>query len=91
MADNAEYVTTNLASSWRLVKSFEVRQDDHEFLAAAVDGDLSVTKEQALDALKCLPEAKRKALRLEVAAKLSVERSAFLQQRYGDYGQAAEG
>lgn len=91
LADHADYVSTNLASSWRLVKSFEVREEDHELLAGAVDGNLSVTREQALDALRCMPEAKRQALRLAVEAKLSTERRAFLQRRYGDYGQAAEG
>jgi hypothetical protein len=91
LADYADYMSTNLASAWRLVKSFESREGDHELLTAAVDGDLSVTRERALDALKCMPEAKRKALRTAVEAKLSAERSIFLQQRYGDYGQAAEG
>lgn len=91
LADYGDYMSTNLASAWRLVKSFENREGDHELLTAAVDGDLSITRERALDALKCMPEAKRKALRIEVEAKLSAERSAFLQERYGDYGQAAEG
>lgn len=91
LADNADYVSTNLASAWRLVKSFEAREEDHELLKAAAGGDLSVTREEALDALKCMPEAKRKALRVAVEAKLAAERHAFLQQRYGDYGQAAQG
>jgi hypothetical protein len=38
-----------------------------------------------------LPEAKRRALRTAVKAKLATERATFAQQRYGDYGQAAEG
>jgi hypothetical protein len=91
LADYREYMSTNLASSWRLLKSFESREEDHELLTAAVDGNLSATREQALDVLKGLPEAKRKALRTAAKAKLSAERSAFLQQRYGDYGQASEG
>lgn len=91
LADYADYVTTNLASAWRLVKSFESREEDHEMLAAAVDGNLSATREQAVDALKRMPEAKRQALRTAIAARLSAERYAFFQQRYGDYGQAAEG
>lgn len=92
LADHAEYVSTNLAGAWRLVLSFERKEEDHELLAAAVDGDLrSFTREQALNVLKRLPEAKRRALRTTVKAELAAERSAFVQQRYGDYGQAAEG
>jgi len=91
LADYEEYVSANLASSWRLVKSFEGREEDHEILTAAVDGNLDLTREQAVDALKRMPEAKRKALQITVRAKLAAERRAFLQQRYGDYGQAAEG
>lgn len=91
LADYGDYVSTNLASAWRLVKSFEIREEDHEVLAAATGGDLSVTREQAVDSLKRMPEAKRQALRVGVKAKLSAERLSFVQQRYGDYGQAAEG
>lgn len=91
LADYGDYLSTNLASSWRLVKSFEGREEDHELLTEAVNGNLSVTREQALDALKCMPEARRQALRTVVKAKLSADRSAYLQQRYGDYGHAAEG
>jgi hypothetical protein len=91
LADNADYVSANLASAWRLVTSFERREADNELLAAAVDGNRSVTREQALDALKCMPEAKRQALRTLIKAKLSVERAVFLQQRYGEHGHAAEG
>lgn len=91
LADYGDYLSTNLASAWRLVKSFETREEDHELLTAAVDGDLSVTREQAVNALKRLPEAKRKALRMLVEAAVAVERIAFLQQRYGDSGHAAEG
>jgi len=91
LADYGDYVSVNLASAWRLVKSFENREEDQELLIAAVDGNQSVTREQALDALKAMPEAKRKALRTAVTANLATERGAFLRQRYGDYGQAAEG
>ena len=91
LADYADYVGTNLASAWRLVKSFESREEDHELLAEAVGGDLSITREKALDALKAMPETKRKALRMAVEATLAARRIVFLQQRYGDYGQAAEG
>lgn len=91
LADYRDYLSTNLASAWRLVTSFETREEDNELLTEAADGNLAVTREQALDALKRLPDAKRKALRTTARAKLSAERSTFLQQRYGDYGQAAEG
>lgn len=91
LADNRDYVSANLASAWRLVTSFEKREEDHELLTGAVDGNLEVTREQAVDALKRMPEAKRQALRMTIRAKLSAERSIFLQQRYGDYSQAAEG
>lgn len=91
LGDYADYVSSNLASSWRLIKSFEVRQEDHEILVAAVGGDLNATREQAVDALKRMSESKRNALRTLILAKLAVDRLAFLQQRYGDYGQAAEG
>lgn len=91
LADYGDYMSTNLASAWRLVKSFESREEDHELLTAAVDGDLTITRERALDALKRMPEAKRKALRMAVEVKLSADRSTFLQKRYGDYGHAAEG
>lgn len=91
LADYGDYVSTNLASAWRLVKSFEGREEDHELLAEAVGGNLGATREQALDALKGMPEAKRLALRTAVEAKLSARRLAFLQRRYGDYGQAADG
>ena len=50
-----------------------------------------ITREQAVDALKRMPEAKRKALRAEVKAKLAAERRAFAERRYGGFGQAAEG
>ena len=91
LADNADYVSSNLASAWRLVTSFERREADNELLTAAVDGNRNVTREQALDALKCMPEAKRQALRTLIKAKLSLERAIFLQQRYGEHAQAAEG
>lgn len=91
LADYGDYVRTNLASAWRLVKSFETREEDHELLVAAVGGDTAATREQAVDALKRLPEGKRQALRATVATMLSAERQVFMQQRYGDYGQAAEG
>lgn len=91
LSDYGDYVTTNLASAWRLVKSFEVREEDHQLLAAAVDGNLEATREQAVDALKRMPEARRKALRASIAARLAAERREFMQQRYGDFGQAAEG
>jgi hypothetical protein len=91
LADYSDYVSTNLAGAWRLVTSFERREGDHAFLTAAVGGDLSVTREQAVAAVARTPEAKRKALRLLVEAALAVERIAFLQQRYGDYGHASEG
>lgn len=91
LADHAGYLSTNLASSWRLLRSFEVREEDHELLVSAVNGNLTVTREQAVDALRRLPEAKRKALGLEVKAKLSAERRAFAENRYGAGGQAAEG
>lgn len=91
LADYRDYVSTNLASAWRLVKSFEMREEDHELLAAAVGGNQSVTREQALDVLKSMPEGKRQALRMAAKAKLSAERKTFLLQRYGEYGQAAEG
>src|SRR5215472_2763286 len=82
LADYADYVSTNLASSWRLVKSFEVREEDNGLLTAAVSGNLNATREQAVDALKRMPEAKRKALRAAVRAKLHVERRAFIDRRY---------
>jgi hypothetical protein len=91
LADYGDYVSINLASAWRLVKSFESREEDQELLTLAVDGKVSVTREQALDALRRMPEAKRQSLSMAAKAKLSAERSAFLQQRYGEYGQAAEG
>lgn len=91
LADHADYVSTYLASFWRGVKSFERKEEDHEVLVAAVEGDLSVTREQAVDALKSLPEGKRKMLRLQVKAKLSAERRASAERRYSDYGHAAEG
>jgi len=91
LADYADYVSVNLASSWRLLKSFEVREEDHGLLAAAADGNLSATREQAIDALKRMPEAKRKALRAGIKAKLAAERRAFTERRYGTDGQAAEG
>lgn len=91
LADYGDYVRTNLASSWRLVKSFEVREEDHELLAEAAGGNLGMTREQAVDALKRMPEAKRQMLQMTVRAKLLAERRDFMQQRYGDYGQAAEG
>lgn len=91
LADYADYVSVNIASSWRLLKSFEVREENHEVLVAATGGTLSATREQAVDALKRMPEAKRKALRSEVRAKLSAERQAFTERRYGTGSQAAEG
>jgi hypothetical protein len=91
LADYGDYVCTNLASAWRLVNSFERREEDHGVLIGAAGGDLNLTREQAVDALKRLPDAKRQALRTLVKAKLSVERLTFLQQRYGGNGQAAEG
>lgn len=91
LADYDEYVRTNLASSWRLVKSFEIRQENNEVLAAAAGGNLSLTREQAVDVLKRMPEARRKALRATVRAKLAADRRAAFAERYGDYGQAAEG
>lgn len=91
LADYGDYVHTNLSSAWRLVKSFETREEDHELLLAAVDWNHDATREQAVDALKRMPEAKRKALRASIAARLSAERREFMHQRYGDFGQAAEG
>lgn len=91
LSDYADYVSANLASSWRLLKSFEDREENHEVLVAAAGGNLSATREQAVDALKRMPEAKRKALRAEVRAKLAAGRRAFSERRYGDFGQAAEG
>lgn len=91
LADYADYIDVNLASSWRLLKSFEVREEDHALLVAAAGGNLALTREQAVDALKRMPEGKRKALRMEVRAKLSAERRAFTERRYGADGQAAEG
>ena len=91
LADDADDVSTHLASSWRLVKTFERREEDNMLLTAAAGGDLSATREQAVDALKRMPEAKRKALRAEVKAKLGAERRAFAERRYGALGQAAEG
>lgn len=91
LADYGDYLSANLGSSWRLLKSFESREEDHEVLVTAAGGNLSVTREQAVDALKRMPEAKRKALRMEVRAKLSAERRAFTERRYGADGQAAEG
>jgi hypothetical protein len=91
LADYGDYVSTNLASAWRLVTSFENREVDHGILIIAAGGNLDLTREQAIDALKRLPDAKRQVLRTTVKAKLSAERLAFLQQRYGGNGQAAEG
>lgn len=91
LADYWDDLSERLASSRRLVKGFEVREEDHEVLLAAVDGNLSATREQAIDALKRMPEAKRKALRAATRSKLLAQREALFQQRYGDYGQAAEG
>lgn len=89
LGDYADYLSTNLASSWRMLKSFEVREEDHELLVAAMDGNLGVTREQAVDALRCLSEAKRKVLRAEVKTKLSVERRAFAERRYAAAAEAA--
>ena len=91
LADHEDYVSVNLASAWRLVKSFETREEDNQLLKAAAGGDRSATREQAVDALKRMPEAKRKALRAEVKAKLAAERRAFAERRYGGFGPAAEG
>lgn len=91
LADYGDYVSTNLASAWRLVTSFESREEDHELLVAAVGGDLRVTREQAIDALKRLPEARRQKLRVAVKAKLTTERISFVHERYREHGQAAEG
>ena len=91
LADHEDYISTNLASSWRLLSSFERREEDHELLVAAVDGERNLTREQAVDALKEMPSARRQMLRTSVKAKLAAERQAFLQHRYGTYGQAAEG
>lgn len=91
LADDADYVSTHLASSWRLVKTFERREEDNMLLTAAAGGNSGATREQAVDALKRMPEAKRKALRAEVKAKLAAERRAFAERRYGGFGQAAEG
>jgi hypothetical protein len=91
LADYDSYVSANLASAWRLVSSFESKEEDHEILVAAVGASLSATREQAVDSLKRMPEAKRQALRMTVKEELSRERHSFVQQRYGDYGQAAEG
>lgn len=86
-----EYVSTYKDSSRRLVKSFERREEDNEVLIEAAGGNLAVTREQAVDALKRMPEARRKALRARVLAKLAAERAAYLRENYGDFGQAAEG
>ncbi|MGH6656554.1 MAG: hypothetical protein ACRDVE_15285 [Actinocrinis sp.] len=91
LATYGDYVTVNLASSRRLVKSFEVREEDHEVLKAAAGGKVSVTREQALDALKRLPEGKRRMLRMQIRARLATERIEAFERRYDAYGQAAEG
>ena len=92
LADCEEEVSTSNAGAWRWVKSAERAENEHEVLKAAVDGDLSLTREQATDALKRMPEAKRKKLLAEVRTRLSMERRAYAEQRYGGgFGHAAEG
>lgn len=91
LADYAEYVSSNLASSRRLVKSFESREEDHEMLKAAAAGNMGATREQALDALKRLPEGKRRMLRMQVRATLAAERIAAFERQYNALDQAAEG
>ena len=91
LADYAEYVSSNLASSRRLVKSFETREEDHEVLKAAAGGNMGATREQALDALKCMPEGKRRMLRMQVRARLAAERITAFERQYDALGQVAEG
>ena len=91
LADYGEYVGTNLASSRRLVGSFEKREEDHEVLKAAADGNMGATREQALNALKRMPEGKRRMLRMQVRARLAAERIAAFERQYDTYGRAAEG
>lgn len=90
LLDYGVYLSTNLSSAWRLVKSFEGREETHEMLMEATGGNVALTREQAIDILKRMPEGERQNLRAAVRRRLAAERRTAFEQRNGTYGQAAE-
>lgn len=87
---DGEYVSGNLASAWRLVRSFEMRQEEHELLLAAVGDNADATRERAIEALNQMPEARQRVLRARIRARLHADRLTFVERRYS-FGEAAEG
>lgn len=92
LEDHAVYVSSNLASAWRLVDSFEFREEEFELYFAASGNNASATRAQAIEALKRMPEAERRNLRAAIRARLMARRRESFDRRYGaGGGQAAEG
>lgn len=91
LADEAGEINKDLAAAWRWVKSRERDQERHEQLVMAAGGNMDLTKEQALDRLKMMPEEKRRSLIRTVKAELLAERLDFALDRYRGSRQAAEG
>jgi hypothetical protein len=91
LLDYGVYLSTNLSSAHRLVKSFESREEAHEMLMEAVGGNVGLTREQAVEVLKRMPEDERRNLRASVRKRLAAERRTAFEQRNGTYGQAGEG
>jgi hypothetical protein len=91
LEDHGVYVSSNLASAWRLVDSFEFREEEFELYFAASGNNANATRSQAIEALKRMPEPERRNLRAVIRARLMTQRRAAFDRRYGVSGQAAEG